>query len=87
MGSHQYDHLSTQCTKGPTEIFNNPKCDNSYALLLFHLHLANKRLVATLDACSQPGGKENTLETTLLIRDVRESTGVSLYWAKGMEKN
>ena len=42
--------------------------------------------VATLDTCSQPGGKKNTLETTLLIRDARESTGMSLYWAKGMKK-
>ena len=32
-----------------------------------------------------PGGKENNLETTLLTRDARESTGASLYWAKGME--
>jgi len=41
--------------------------------------------LATLATCTQPGGKENALESTLLIRDARESTGAFVYWAKGME--
>ena len=70
--------ISTQRSKGPAEIFNNLKCDKSYAFFLFHHLLQTTSSVVTLDTCTQPGGKENTLETTLLIRDVRESTAVSL---------
>ena len=83
MGSHQYDYLSTQYSIRVQRRSSIIRIVTTAMLSFSFLQMTSS--VATLDTCSQPGGKENTLETILLIKDVRGSTGVSLYWAKGME--